>query len=380
MDKERLNPPICVDFSTENQNNFIRDNNVTEVADTLDAQLEELFLIRNPRFKFIKEYKEDLRLFKEDYKKKSPVFGNWFFFQDQKKLLHTLPEEELIEVKTGRNKNLVTKNEQDKYYQSIIGIAGLSVGSHAATTIAMSCGSKNIKIADPDEVSLSNLNRVRYGLEEVSQNKTSLVEKFIYNTNPYSKVYCYKGGLDEVNAVEFFDEPKLDILVEEMDNLAMKIFLREEAKKRGIPVIMATDNGDNVIVDIERYDQEPNLELFNGVVGHITLEDFKNMNPSELPRLATKIAGKDFVVQRMQDSLLEVGKSLYSWPQLGTAATLSGVVVAYLVRKIINKEPLKSGKLEVNLDSIFELQYHNEENKNNREAAKKEFFKKIGLE
>ena len=181
------------------------------------------------------------------------------------------------------------------------------------------------------------------------------------------------------NIQEFLGGPKLDVLVEECDNLELKILLRLEARKLGIPVIMATDNGDNIIFDVERYDLDPNLEIFNGVAGALTLEEFKKIPPPEMPRLATKIAGPQFVTTRMQESLLQVGKTLYSWPQLGDAATLSGVAVAYVIKRLALDQPLKTGKMEINLDAIFDPTYHSPEETAKRTSARSNFLKTIGL-
>ena len=196
--------------------------------------------------------------------------------------------------------------------------------------------------------------------------------------NPYSEIELYTKGVNEENMDEFLSD--IDVLVEEMDNLAMKIYIREQAKEKKIPVIMATDNGDNVIFDIERYDLDPDLKIFNGVAGDLTLEEFKKVKPEEMPKLATKIAGADMVVPRMLMSLKEVGKTLYSWPQTGDAATLAGITIAHVVKRLILGEPLKTGKLDVNIDSIFDPNYHSEESTKERQEIRTAFKKGVGLE
>jgi hypothetical protein len=141
------------------------------------------------------------------------------------------------------------------------------------------------------------------------------------------------------------------VLAEGVDNLMAKINLRRLCKVSAIPVLMATDNGDNVIVDVERYDVDPGLEIFNGALGDFG--QFESFKPEDLPKLATKVAGPELIVPRMLASLLEVGRTLYSWPQLGSAATFTGVATAYLIRSIATGKPVKSGKYDLNLDNIF---------------------------
>jgi len=361
------------------------DLEVLKIVDDFESQLLELFLIRNPQFRFNKDYKESYEKFSGDFlkTKDSKTAGNWFFFPWNKTLIHYLPEEEYFEVRTARNKNLITNEEQVKYYNSTIAIAGLSVGSHAALTLAMTGGAKNLKLADFDNVSVSNLNRLRYGASVLGENKALIAARIIAEINPYSNIYIYDDGITEANIEDFVtgskDSPKSDFIIEGVDNLEMKIRLREAAKKNKLPLIMATDNGDGIIVDVERYDVEQDLSLFNGAIGNFTLEDFKNFPPQELPKLATKVAGPDFIVPRMLGSLLQVGRTLYSWPQLGTAATFTGVASAYLTRAILNGRPIKSGKYDLNLESFFDQTWLNSESMKKIDEERKDYLKKMGL-
>jgi len=78
------------------------------------------------------------------------------------------------------------------------------------------------------------------------------------------------------------------------------------------------------------------------------------MPSADLPKVAAEIAGADLVVPRMLESVAEVGKTLYSWPQLGTAANMCGSLLAYLTRRIIvGDDTLKSGRYTVSPEMIF---------------------------
>jgi len=143
-----------------------------------------------------------------------------------------------------------------------------------------------------------------------------------------------------------------------MDNPYWKLKIRELSREHGIPVIMGTDNGDGNIVDIERFDLDKKYPILHGYAGGLSAEALKNMPPRDLPKVAARIAGANLAVTRMLDSVAEVGKSLYSWPQLGTAANMCGTTLAYLTRRIVLGDPkIKSGRYQVNLDSIFESGY-----------------------
>lgn len=377
-----MEKPIKLERNIESFEEFKNKVRPGKILDFYKELLEELFLIRNPHFKFNPNHKEEFEQFLTEHLvgESAEEAGEWFYFPWNGFLIHYLPDEMHQELRTARNKNLITKEEQEKFYNAVVGVAGLSVGSHPALTIAMMGGCKVMKLADPDVISGSNLNRIRFDFSKVGTKKLDAVVEQIYQINPYAEIYQYPDGITLENLDDFLSgHPKLDVLVEEMDNLEMKIRIRLEAKKSKIPVLMATDNGDNAIIDIERYDLDPDLEIFNGAAGHLTLEEFQKLQPQDMPKLSTKIAGPDLAVPKMQKSLLEVGRTLYSWPQLGDAATLAGASIAFLVRKIVNREKVKTGKIEINIDSIFDPDYFSEEEIQLREKQRKEFFKAIGL-
>lgn len=351
----------------------------SRIVDRYDLLLEDLFLIRNPRFKFIKDHTSEVQAFTEEYRAGKPLeeAGEWFFFPWNGTLAHYLPDEEHQEIRTARNRNIITKEEQKKFYGLRVAYAGLSVGSHGAMTVALMGGARDIKIADPDEVSPSNLNRIRFDFLAVGSKKTALIREYLWQLDPYMRIESFDDGVTAATIDRFLSD--VDVLVEETDNLEYKIALRLAARERGIPVIMATDNGDGVIVEVERFDLDRTTQLFNGALGDITLEEFKTFPPQELPKLATKVAGADLVVPRMLLSLKEVGQTLYSWPQLGDAATLSGIAIAYCLRKIALKEPLGEGKKEINMDAIFDPTYASAEATKSRDEIRTMFKKAIGL-
>ncbi|GEM_PF-143993 len=350
------------------------------ILDTYKEQLKELFLIRNPRFRFDLNYENDWQTFLKDHSqgKNLSDCGQWFYFPWNKRLVHYLSEEMHLEMRTARNRNIINEEEQKKIYHSSVAIAGLSVGSHPALTMAIMGMVKKWRLADPDTISGSNLNRIRADVTQIGESKCFLITRQIYQINPYAEILAYDKGVDDSNIVEFLSGA--DVLIEEVDNLAMKIRLRLEAKKLKIPVLMATDNGDNVIVDVERYDIHSDLKIFNGVAGDLTLEEFLKIPPMEMPRLATKIAGSKLITSRMQESLLEVGKSIYSWPQTGNAATLAGVAIAYVTKRILIGDKVCEGKMEVNLDAIFDPDYNLEESIKQRTNQRVKFLRSIGLE
>jgi len=349
---------------------------IDRIIDSYKQQLEELFVIRHPFYKFNKnpkQYQKELKAFIYEHSKgkKLENCGRWVYFPWNRTLVHCLEEELYLELRSSRNRNLITKEEQKKFYEAKIAIAGLSVGSNGAITIALMGGCKKMKLADPDVLLLSNLNRMKFDLTNLGMNKAELVAQYIYQINPYSELQIYPNGLNRKNISEFLEG--VDILIEEIDDIEMKIELRKEAKKRKIPVIMATDNADNVFVDIERFDLNPHQPILYGKLKGFDIKEIKK-SPRKLFEAMSKIIDMDLVPSRMTESVLEVGRTLYSWPQLATAASLSGAVLAYIVRKIILKERIKDGRIEISLDATFSYPEDYRKELKKRKELNKKFF------
>src|SRR3989338_971262 len=68
----------------------------SKIVDHYDLLLEDLFLIRNPRFKFIKGHAVEAEAFIKEYcgGKSIEEVGEWFFFPWNKTLSHYLPHNE----------------------------------------------------------------------------------------------------------------------------------------------------------------------------------------------------------------------------------------------------------------------------------------------
>lgn len=326
------------------------------IFDTYQLQLEDLFLLRNPKHRFDKNYQIQLAHFVDERTVNGSLesCGSWVYFPWSSTLIHYLSHEEHQEVRTGRNQSLITKDEQERFYNFNVGVAGLSVGSHGALTTVLMGGARVIKLADPDFISPTNLNRLRFDFTHIGMNKGEAIARYIYQLNPYAEVTLFTDGITEENIEEFMDG--LDILVEELDDIEVKFRMREEAKKRSIPVIMATDSSDNVILDVERYDLNPHQKFFSGALAGMKIEDIKSDRMKMFEAMA-RIIDLKLVTSRSILTVNEIGKTIYSWPQLASAATASGAVIAYAIRRISLGQPVNEGKSFLNLDKMLDADY-----------------------
>jgi len=321
------------------------------VACTIEAfepSLKELFFIRNPHWK--KEMADAQKALAE-FLNHHGLNDIWIYFPWSDTLVHTVPEDIYFVLRTARNRNIISEAEQTNYRNISVGIAGLSVGSAILSALVISGGPKRLKLADFDEIEISNLNRIRASLLDVGMNKTTVAARNLWEIDPFAELTLFDSGVSRKTIKDFIlTNPRLDVFMDEMDSLDLKIMSRLVCREEKIPVLMATDNGDSIILDIERFDQEPKRPLFHGLIGDMDADDLKNLAYKDWLKLATKIVGPEYLTERMQDSLLEIGKSLPAVPQLGTSAAVAGSAIAYAIRRIANRQDLPSGRYTVGFE------------------------------
>lgn len=361
---------------------LISEGKIHHVVDDYNEQLKEYFQVMNPPLVYAPDFETKLSEYILSLEKEAPFWqhGRWAYFPWLSTVSHILEDEAFQLVRTARNKHLITKEEQEKFYNATVGVAGLSVGNSVALAIVLQGGARRIRLADHDELALSNINRIRAGVESLGLKKVFMTARQIYLLNPYAEVEVFSEGLTQENIEKFFSgPPALDIVADEIDNLAVKYLIREQAKKHGIAVIMGADNGDNAVIDIERYDENENLEFFHGRIGQVNYDELSKLDKFGIGKTITKHIGPENVTERMQESLLEMGKTIVSWPQLGGAALVNGSAVAYCVRKVLNKEPLEGNRALISLDEKLIPNYNSPEEIAKREKVSDGFKKIFGL-
>jgi hypothetical protein len=370
---------LKIDADKKKLNELFEQGGVIRIADDYREELLELFGIEHPAAVYQPGFKESFEKYYEEIQKDNPLLsqGTWVYFPWSGVLSHILHETDFQTVRTARNRNLINQEEQEKFHNATIGIAGLSVGSSVAFALAMSGGPKHLKIADMDRLALTNTNRVLMGVDHLGSLKTEMAAHKIYEINPYIKIELFSEGITPENISVFFEG--LNLVVDEIDNLAMKYLLRSEAKKNKIPVVMAADNGDNAVVDVERYDLVPNMPFFHGRLGETSYEELSKLDKFGIGKTITKHIGAENITIRTQESLLEMGKTIVSWPQLGGAALINGAAVSYCIRKILNGQPIEDDRALVSLDEKLVPGYTGEVETEKRNKAAIAFKKIFGL-
>ncbi len=328
-------------FSLKTQSNEIQSikilNPDLEVIDLLQGQLEELYCIRNlKRTNGIDEARSFVTA--------NPEYGNWVYFPWNNRALKILEKNEFVELRTSRNRNKITKAEQEKLSSKTIGIVGMSVGFSVFLTMIMERVSENFKIADFDTLSMSNLNRLPFRLCDIGLSKVVIAKRWALEIDPYLNIQTFDEGVNSTNVEDFFLGIKnLDLVVDECDSGSIKLLLRLMARKQRIPLLMETS--DRGLLDIENYqnDSEP---IFHGKINESEIEDLLKKNSSEV---LMRFIDLSEASKRGVESILEIGKSIDTWPQLASDVFHGGATVTIAARNILLGNTIPSGRYFMDL-------------------------------
>ncbi|MBX7430543.1 Rv1355c family protein [Mycobacterium sp. Y57] len=273
----------------------------------------------------------------------------WAYYPWRRALVGILGPRAYARVRTDRNRHLITTEEHQKLASLRVGIIGLSVGHAIAHTLAMQALCGELQLADFDELELSNLNRVPATVFDIGVNKATAAARRIAEIDPYLPVLVHDSALTAGTIDGFLDG--LDIVIEECDSLDVKALVREAARRRGQPVLMATS--DRGLVDVERFDLEPDRPVFHGLLGGLDAAALAGLdNKDKVPHVLRILEGAS-LSPRAAASLVEVGHTLATWPQVIGDVLIGASAVAEAVRRIGLGEPLPSGRIRTDMSAVL---------------------------
>lgn len=351
--------PVIIDMGNataeKDLKNLINDNKIIDLVDNYAEQYAELLLSKNAhlyRAKHEVQVASIKKLLEEHYAGRKPwKLGSWVFFAWKNQLVHVLGQADFEELRSIRNRELINAQEQKTLQSFDTVVFGMSVGSAGALALAITGTSRRIKLVDGAIISGSNLNRILTGVSSVGQKKASVIGRQIYEMNPYSTV-SYYDKVSGTNIGDILDKPwPVKLAIDEIDDIEMKIRIRIEARKRKIPVIMATELGDTIMLDVERFDQEPDRPLFHGIVPGIEkVLNTQLENHREWMKYAVKIIDPNNMHIKMQQSLLKIGSTIVTHPQLGSTVMMTGGALAFAAKNIALGGQIGSGRFVISLE------------------------------
>lgn len=270
----------------------------------------------------------------------------WVWYPWRRTLVRIPGPEGFRLLRSDRNRNKITRTEQEILRSKRVGIIGLSVGHAIAHTLVLEglCG--ELRLADPDLIELSNLNRIPGSLLDLGLNKAETVARRIAELDPYVQVTVTEHAVDGDNLAEFLDG--LDAVIEECDSLDVKLQVREAARQMRIPVLMETS--DRGLLDIERFDVSPTMPIFHGLLDDLKADDLAGLSTHDKVPYVLRILEGNELSARMAASMAEIDETVTTWPQLGGDIMLGAASVAAAVRALFTGKPLDSGRIRIDLD------------------------------
>ena len=284
-------------------------------------------------------------------------YGVWTYYPSKNHLVRFAPEKWHKAALTVRNSSLLSpigkphawREGREILSGAVLAVAGASVGSNIFHSSAMLLRPRAMKTADAKNYQVNNANRVRLSYSELARNKAQVVAEQLQTIDPFTEVYVYPDGVNAGSMTGFLDgnretgEPAATIVVEETDDPNAKIALREQCRKRGIPVVMLGDLGGVVQIEVRRYDRDSTLGLAYGMPDETLYEvkrrwDADVCNRNLLLEVFYALIGREGVCmdERFKEILFqEVPVEFSGLPQLGSTAALGGGLAAWVVVQIV---------------------------------------------
>jgi len=294
----------------------------------------------------VDELRADLsKLVTSDARLGVPPSTRWVYFPWRATAVHLLAPPHFHLLRFDRNRNKLTPGDQERLLAQTVTVIGLSVGHAIAFCLAMEglCG--RLKLADFDALELSNLNRVPATVLDIGLNKAVIVARRIAEIDPYLPVEVESRGATADTIGSLLDGT--DVLVEVCDSLDVKVRLREFARRLRIPVLMETS--DRGLLDVERFDLEPDRPMLHGLM-EVSTDELGSLTSQEKVAKILGFLEASQLSTTLAASMVEVGRTVTTWPQLGGDVTLGAATIAAAIRRLGRGERLPSGRLRVDLD------------------------------
>jgi tRNA threonylcarbamoyladenosine dehydratase len=319
------------------------------VVDRIDRQLTELARIRYPadpavdvRERFVRDALGEVNT--------RDAIGAWVWYPWTGRVVHLLSQPDYLDVITDRNRDKITADEQATLLTRRVGVIGLSVGAEAAVTVAQEHCAGAIRIADFDELDLSNLNRLSAACDEIGVKKTTLAARRIALLNPWLTVEVWPDGVPLDRIDEYLDG--LDLLLEECDGMPIKVAARQAARRRGLNVIQAAD--ERGFLSVEPYGHDATLPVFHGrLTEPLRARHEYTSNAEFLRALTVWVGGWDAVSRRTQASLAAVGVTRSGFPQLAGEARFAAGQVAHVARRLLLGERVRPMATHMDLNELI---------------------------
>src|SRR6185437_4970612 len=110
---------------------------------------------------------------------------------------------------------------------------------------------------------------------------------------------------------------------------------------------------DRGMLDVERFDLEPSRPILHGLVGDLDPQKLTSLTNEEKIPIVLQMASAQNVSKRGKASMIEVGQSISTWPQVASSVVLGGAVTTDVTRRVLLGQFKSSERYYVDLDDII---------------------------
>jgi hypothetical protein len=112
------------------------------------------------------------------------------------------------------------------------------------------------------------------------------------------------------------------------------------------------DTSDRGMLDVERFDLEPDRPILHGTVANINPGNIRELSNEDKVPVILQMLGVDNISLRAKASMVEVEQSINTWPQLASSVALGGAAGADVCRRILLNQFHDSGRYYIDFDQI----------------------------
>lgn len=188
-----------------------------------------------------------------------------------------------------RTEMLIGKEAIQKLEKAKVAVFGIGgVGSFVVEGLTRA-GVGNLVLIDPDDISITNLNRQIHATHRtIGESKVEVMRQRILDINPDANVEIYKGNEFE-DGEENIINSSFSYIVDAVDTVTTKIKLIEKAKKENVPIISCMGTGNKLdpskfeIADIYKTTVCPLAKVMRKELRKRNIQDLKVLYSKEEP-------------------------------------------------------------------------------------------------
>ena len=180
---------------------------------------------------------------------------------------------------------------QSLFRESNILISGLGSIGNPIAMAAIRAGAENLTITDPDVVSLENLPRQQYSIDQIGVNKALATKNNALSINPYAIINAFVDGTTKANVYDQVNDARIIIDAIDIRSLGEIWELHQHASLLRKPVLTGYDLAGTAMIEVYRYDTEE----IPALRGELTLDKILEFNNVKKAFDANEISESEYI-------------------------------------------------------------------------------------